>query len=114
MARGNRDYREAMDYEVARLPRELTTAITWYMKEHNVRKSQLADRLGVTPGRVSQILSGDENMTLHTLAAVCAALNARLDAKLIPSDGQRHSPEGGYPSSPGWPGVPSTLSPAGR
>ncbi|MBV9853778.1 MAG: helix-turn-helix transcriptional regulator [Streptosporangiaceae bacterium] len=71
------------DYESARLARELTTAVSWYMDEHGVTKRELAQRLDVTPGRVSQILSGGENLTLRTLAAVCAALDARLEVELV-------------------------------
>jgi transcriptional regulator with XRE-family HTH domain len=74
-----------IEYEAARLPRELTTAVTWYMSEHGVTKRELAQRMRVTPGRVSQILSGDENLTLRTLAAVCTALDARLRVELVPS-----------------------------
>ena len=61
----------AVDYEAARLREELAEAISWYMhnkKPTAVTRSELARRLGVTPGRVSQILSGDENITLNTLA----------------------------------------------
>jgi DNA-binding Xre family transcriptional regulator len=76
-----------VEYELARLPRDVTTAITWYMKEHQLTKSELARRLGVTPGRVSQILSGDENLTLRTLATVCAALDAHLTVDLVPNAG---------------------------
>ncbi len=77
---------ERMDYEVARLPRQLATAVTWYMEKKGVRQVDLAERLGVTAGRISQILSGDENLTLHTLAAVCVALDARLEARLVDDD----------------------------
>ena len=86
-ARGTRsddpgDFGDRLEYELARLPRELMTAITWYMKDRGVTKRELAQRLGVTPGRVSQVLSGDENLTLRTLAAVCAALDAHLQVEL--------------------------------
>jgi transcriptional regulator with XRE-family HTH domain len=70
------------EYELARLPREMTTAVTWYMKERGITKRELAQRLDVTPGRVSQILSGDENLTLRTLASVCAALDAHFEVEL--------------------------------
>lgn len=71
------------EYELARLPREMTTAITWYMKRRGISRRELARRLDVTPGRVSQILSGDENLTLRTLAAVCAALDAHFRVELM-------------------------------
>lgn len=94
--------RQATNRELAHLPRQLTTAITWYMKEHGVIKAQLAQKMGVTQGRVSQILSGDENLTLRTLAAVCVALDAHLDAKLVPNEGERRPP-GVLPSSSAGP-----------
>jgi len=38
--------------------------------------------MGVSPGRVSQILGGGENLTLRTLAALSTALDARFDIQL--------------------------------
>jgi len=102
--------RHAMDRELARLPRELTAAITWYMKQKRMSKADLAREMGVTPGRVSQVLSGDDNLTLRTLAAVCVALDARLDVKLVPNGGDLlRSDE--YPRSSASPAAvtPSSL-----
>jgi hypothetical protein len=76
---------DRFEYEMARLPRDVTTAITWFMKENKVSQANLAKELKVTPGRVSQILSGDENLTLRTLAAVCVALDAHFDVELVPN-----------------------------
>lgn len=73
----------ALEYEMARLPRDVTTAVTWYMDENDVSQRQLADNMGLTPGRVSQILSGDENLTLRTLAAVCVGLGAHFQVDLV-------------------------------
>ena len=73
MRRSNRASRTAaLDYEAARLPRRLASAVTRYMedKTHPMTRADLAREMGVTPGRVSQILSGDENVTLRTLAIV--------------------------------------------
>jgi hypothetical protein len=41
--------------------------------------------MGVSPGRVSQILSGDENLTLRTLSGVMAALGANFELTLRPA-----------------------------
>ena len=79
--------REKLARELARLPRDVTTAITWRMEQLHMNKAELARAMGVSPGRVSQILSGDENITLHTLASVCVALDARLDVELVPNGG---------------------------
>ena len=79
-------------YELARLPREITTALTWHMKQNEIRKQDLAAMLHVTPGRVSQILSADENITLRTLATVCAALDAHFEFKLVPNEANQAEP----------------------
>ena len=47
-------------------------------------RADLAARMGVSPGRVSQILGGGENLTLRTLAALSTALDARFDVDLNP------------------------------
>ena len=108
MLAGGRD-RRAMNRELARLPREVTTAITWYMKQTGMNKADLAHAMGVTPGRVSQVLSGDENLTLRTLAAVCVALDAHLDVKLVPNGGD---PLRGDEKNPRSSASPATASPA--
>ena len=42
----------------------------------------------MSPGRVSQILSGDENLTLRTLSSVAAALGAEVEVILHAIDGE--------------------------
>ncbi|MEV0595427.1 helix-turn-helix domain-containing protein [Nonomuraea cavernae] len=64
------------------LAQDVVDEITWYMREHKITRADLAMSMGVSPGRVSQILSGDENLTLRTLGSVVAALGARLDLTL--------------------------------
>jgi transcriptional regulator with XRE-family HTH domain len=61
---------------------QLTNEITWYMRERGLTRADLAGRMGVSPGRVSQILGGGENLTLRTLAAMSTALDARFDIEL--------------------------------
>ncbi len=60
--------------------------ITWYMRENKVTRAELAQAMSVSPGRVSQILSGDENLTLRTLASVIEALGAQIEFTLRPAD----------------------------
>lgn len=71
---------------VSQLPLEVNSAITWYMKKHHISRADLAKRLGVTPGRVSQVLSGDENLTLRTIGQVAQALHAYVDVRLVPEE----------------------------
>jgi transcriptional regulator with XRE-family HTH domain len=57
------------------------------MTEHKVSRAGLAQAMGVSPGRVSQILSGEDNLTLRTLSMVVDALGAKFDISLRPADG---------------------------
>ncbi len=74
--------RDRIDEEMYGLVTQLTNEITWLMTERGLTRADLAARMGVSPGRVSQILGGGENLTLRTLAALAAALDARFDIGL--------------------------------
>src|SRR6266702_7251177 len=71
-----------IDEELHGLVTQLTNEITWHMRERGLTRADLAARMGVSPGRVSQILGGGENLTLRTLAMLAAALDARFDFEL--------------------------------
>jgi len=62
------------------------TAIQLYMRQKRWTRARLAQALDVTPGRVSQIMSGDENLTLRTLGALAAKLDAHFEVELLPND----------------------------
>jgi transcriptional regulator with XRE-family HTH domain len=71
-----------VDQEMLALVTQLTNEITWCLRERGLTRADLAARMGVSPGRVSQILGGGENLTLRTLAALSTALDARFDIEL--------------------------------
>ena len=71
-----------IDEEMLALVTQLTNGVNWHMREHGLTRTDLAARMGVSPGRVSQILGGGENLTLRTLAALSVALDARFDIEL--------------------------------
>jgi plasmid maintenance system antidote protein VapI len=71
-----------IDDEMLALVTQLTNEINWHMRERGITRADLAARMGVSPGRVSQILGGTENLTLRTLAALSTALDARFDIDL--------------------------------
>lgn len=62
------------DYWVAKIQIELYNQLSDYMKKHHLNRSQLADKLGVTKGYVSQILNGDFNHRLSTLVELSLAM----------------------------------------
>jgi DNA-binding phage protein len=71
----------------ADLARAFVDEVTWYMSEHKISRADLAQSMGVSAGRVSQILSAEENLTLRTLSGVVEALGAELDVSLHSVDG---------------------------
>ena len=71
------------------LVRAFVDEITWYMSEHKVSRADLAQSMAVSPGRVSQILSGEDNLTLRTLSAVVDALGAGFEISLHPVEDTR-------------------------
>jgi transcriptional regulator with XRE-family HTH domain len=70
------------DDELRALATKVTNEIAWYLRERGLTQTDLAERMGVSPGRVSQIMGGGENLTLRTLAALSSALDARFDFQL--------------------------------
>jgi len=74
-----------IDEEMLTLVTQLTNEVNWHMRERGLTRADLAARMGVSPGRVSQILGGGENLTLRTLAALSTALDARFDLELSSS-----------------------------
>ena len=71
-----------IENELLALVTQLTNEINWYMRERGLTRADLAARMGVSPGRVSQILGGGENLTLRTLAALSTALDAHFEIGL--------------------------------
>jgi transcriptional regulator with XRE-family HTH domain len=67
------------------LVRAVVDEVSWYMTQHKVSRAELAQSMGVSPGRVSQILSGDENLTLRTLSSVVSAVGAEATFSLRPA-----------------------------
>ncbi|MCK9518033.1 MAG: helix-turn-helix domain-containing protein [Dehalococcoidia bacterium] len=66
------------DYQYELLMIAVGEVIVDRMEALGVSRSELAERLGVKPPRVTQILAGSGNLTLRTLAHVAHALDARV------------------------------------
>lgn len=75
--------RKRRDTDATRLLREqeliLQTNETIHamMGRRKITKAELAKRMGKTPAYVSQILAGDRNLTLRTIADIALALDLR-------------------------------------
>lgn len=75
---------DSADYEAERLILDATELILRLLERQGITKSQLADRIGKSKGHVSQLLNGERNMTLRTLAEIAHALNQRINVNAHP------------------------------
>ena len=63
---------------------EVTEGICKTMEEKGISKAQLAKLLGVSKNNITQLLSGDHNMRLTSVADLLYALDAKLTVKAEP------------------------------
>jgi antitoxin component HigA of HigAB toxin-antitoxin module len=80
---------------------EATEALSALMTSQGISQRELAERLGISRGRVSQILSGRENLTLKTLAEVGWALGVRFEVSPFAAD-REGTPALADPPPPSW------------
>jgi len=103
-----------VEEELSQLITRLTNEINWYLHERSLTRADLASRMGVSPGRVSQVLSGGENLTLRTLASLATALDARFELDLRPREAAagaaNHDARPAAPAVPVGRPSPRTLS----
>jgi antitoxin component HigA of HigAB toxin-antitoxin module len=64
------------------------TALCQLLEREGITKAELAKRLGRTKGFVTQILAGDKNLTLRTIADVADALGHSVDVGLVAVPGR--------------------------
>ncbi|MFJ2566594.1 helix-turn-helix domain-containing protein [Streptomyces sp. NPDC087568] len=72
------------DLAGAQLARQATASLAGLLAGLGRSRSDLAKAMGVSPGRVSQIMSGDANLTVRTLAAAADALGAGVEIRFYP------------------------------
>lgn len=73
-------------YELEGVLLDVTEGIVKRMIEQNVRRTDLAERLGTSRAYVTKLLDGQENMTLKTLVRVANALEMKVDMRFIPRE----------------------------
>jgi transcriptional regulator with XRE-family HTH domain len=67
---------------------EITEAICKTMREKHVTKAELSRRAGVSKSNITQLLSGDHNMRLTTVADLLYALDSKLQISTVPLDSE--------------------------
>ena len=72
------------DYEFDVLALEIGEQIVERMEELGLTQAGLARKMGVSRARISQILRGDDNLTLKSVVAVAIGLDCRVGMRLKP------------------------------
>lgn len=62
-----------------RWSRQIAISLIGYMETNGINRTELAERLGVSPQYVSRLLSGHENLSLKSLANI----NEKLDIDIF-------------------------------
>ena len=73
-------------FQQERLILDITELMDKALKETGTRRAALAKALGLSRGRITQVLGGDENLTLRTIADVFTAMGKHLATSLEPID----------------------------
>lgn len=79
------DFEHDPDYQAELVKLGIAGVLIERMEELGVSRSELAERMGVSRARVTQILAGYANVTVRTLAAAALALDARVHFELQPA-----------------------------
>ena len=74
---------ESTDLAAAKVARQATASLAGLMAARGTTRSQLAAAMGVSPGRVSQILAGEANLTVRSLAAAAQALDSCVEIRFF-------------------------------
>ena len=78
----NRQYEGDPEFEFDLLAIEIGERIVERMELLKMTRSELAGKIGVSKARISQILSGHDNLTLKSLVAVAIGLGSRVEVRL--------------------------------
>ncbi|MEZ7007098.1 helix-turn-helix domain-containing protein [Streptomyces sp. AD55] len=77
-------YEDRTEVAAGQVTRQATASLAGLLAGLGKSRSDLAKAMGVSPGRVSQILSGEANLTVRTLAAAAEALDAEVQISFRP------------------------------
>lgn len=78
----SRQYEGDPDFEFDLLAIEIGERVVERMERLQMTRTELAAKIGVSKARISQVLSGHDNLTLKSLVAVATGLGSRVELRL--------------------------------
>lgn len=73
-------------YWLTRIQTQLFNAMNDYMRENNLNRKQLAEKLGVSKGYITQIMNGDFDHKLSTFVKLILAVQKIPDLNILNPD----------------------------
>jgi transcriptional regulator with XRE-family HTH domain len=70
-------------YWISKIQVDLYNQLIKFMDENSLNQTQLASRLGVSKGYISQVLNGDFNQRISTFVDLCLAINKAPEIKFL-------------------------------
>jgi len=100
------DFDHDVDYQAELAKLAIAEMLAGRMEQLKISRTELAQRLGVSRARVTQILAGYSNLTVGTLVAAAAALDTHVYFELIPNVSRSAATP---PNVEGWKTPPPRL-----
>ncbi len=69
---------------------EIVEELLQFMKREGISRSELAERMGVGPSRITAMLNGTSNLTIDTLVRAGHAVGAELAQTFVPQGHKGH------------------------
>lgn len=82
------EFKDDFEFRLESLILSITETISKSMKQRKISRTQLAERLNVSPPAVTKILNGSSNFTLKTLLSISDALDMDLVIDFIHKDAE--------------------------
>jgi transcriptional regulator with XRE-family HTH domain len=76
----------SVDYWAQAAMRRFVLDIDRRMKDQNISRAELADKLRATPAYVTKVMRGDVNFTLETMTKLALAVGGKLQVRIIDAD----------------------------
>ena len=75
----------SLESEIEFCKLEAVEELLQFMKREGINRSELAERMGVPPSRITRLLNGSENLTIATLVRAGRAVGGELKIRFQPA-----------------------------
>jgi plasmid maintenance system antidote protein VapI len=75
----------SLEGEIEYCKLEAVEELLQFMKREGINRSELAERMGVPPSRITRLLNGSENLTIATLVRAGRAVGGELKIRFQPA-----------------------------